>query len=217
MLVEATPGAWWKTAVIYQIYIRSFADANGDGIGDINGIRAHLAYVAGLGVDAIWITPWYPSPMADGGYDVADYRAIDPLFGTLDDADALIGEVHRAGLRILIDLVPNHTSSAHAWFKAALAAPRHAAERQRYHFRPGRGPRGSRPPNNWRSVFGGPAWTRVCAAQTGARATGTCTCSRPSSPTSTGTIPKSAPSSNRYCASGWNAASTVSASTWRTA
>src|SRR5262249_19402949 len=110
MLVEATPGAWWKTAVIYQIYIRSFADASGDGGGDINGIRAHLPYVARLGVDAIWITPWYPSPMADGGYDVADYRAIDPLFGTLADADALIDEVHRAGLRIIIDLVPNHTS-----------------------------------------------------------------------------------------------------------
>jgi alpha-glucosidase len=161
MLVEATPGAWWKTAVIYQIYIRSFADASGDGVGDINGIRAHLAYVGRLGVDAIWVTPWYPSPMADGGYDVADYRAIDPLFGTLDDADALIDEVHRAGLRIIIDLVPNHTSSEHPWFKAALAASPHAAERQRYHFRTGRGPRGSQPPNNWRSVFGGPAWTRV--------------------------------------------------------
>ena len=152
---------WWRGAVIYQIYIRSFGDGNGDGVGDIAGIRARLPYLARLGVDAIWINPWYPSPMADGGYDVADYRDVDPALGTLAEADALIADAHQHGLRVVLDIVPNHTSSAHPWFQAALAAAPGSAERERYLFRDGRGPGGEQPPNNWRSVFGGPAWTRV--------------------------------------------------------
>ena len=151
--------AWWRNAVVYQVYIRSFADSNGDGIGDIAGIRSRLDYLAGLGVDAIWITPWYRSPMADGGYDVADYRDIDPLFGTLDDARDLILDAHGRGIRVIVDLVPNHTSSAHRWFVEALEAPRGSAARSRYIFRDGRGPGGTEPPNNWRSTFGGAAWT----------------------------------------------------------
>jgi alpha-glucosidase len=154
-------GQWWRGAVIYQIYIRSFADGNGDGIGDISGLRSRLPYLVSLGVDGVWINPWYPSPLADGGYDVADYRAIHPLLGTLDEAEALIADAHDAGLRVLLDLVPNHTSDQHAWFQAALAAGPGTPQRQRYHFHPGRGPDGSEPPNNWRSVFGGPAWTRA--------------------------------------------------------
>jgi alpha-glucosidase len=153
--------AWWRSAVIYQIYPRSFADSNGDGIGDLNGVRSRLRYLANLGVDAIWLSPFYPSPQADGGYDVADYRDVDPIFGTLDDARALIGEAHQHGLRIIIDLVPNHTSDQHPWFRAALAAGPGSPERARYLFRDGRGVDGSQPPNNWTSNFGGPAWTRV--------------------------------------------------------
>ncbi|GLZ28907.1 alpha-glucosidase [Lentzea sp. NBRC 105346] len=145
---------WWRDAVIYQVYIRSLADGSGDGVGDIAGIRSRLPHFADLGVDALWITPWYPSPMADGGYDVADYRDIDPLFGSLDDAQRLIEEAHDAGLRVIIDLVPNHTSDQHPWFKDALSGHR----RDRYVFREGRD---GGPPNDWRSVFGGPAWTRV--------------------------------------------------------
>ena len=152
---------WWTNAVIYQIYPRSFADASGDGIGDINGIRAHVGYLARLGVDAVWITPWYRSPMADHGYDVADFRAIDPIFGSLADAQALIDDVHAAGLRIILDVVPNHTSDEHAWFKAALASPPGSVERQRYIFRAGRGSNGEQPPNNWRSGFGDSAWTQT--------------------------------------------------------
>ncbi len=161
-MIETRSGSdWWRTAVIYQVYLRSFADGNGDGIGDLPGLRARLPYVAGLGVDAIWITPWYPSPMADGGYDVADYRAIDPLFGTLDDAQTVLDDAHGLGLRVLVDIVPNHTSSEHRWFQAALRASPGSVERGRYHFRDGRGPGGDEPPNDWRSAFGGPAWTRV--------------------------------------------------------
>lgn len=152
---------WWHDAVIYQVYIRSFADGNGDGIGDIAGLRQRLPYLAGLGVDALWLNPWYPSPMADGGYDVADYRDIDPAFGTLDDADALLEDAHRLGLRILIDIVPNHTSSDHVWFRKARAEGPASPWRDRYVFRQGRGPGGGEPPNDWRSVFGGPAWTRI--------------------------------------------------------
>ncbi|MFE1754225.1 glycoside hydrolase family 13 protein [Streptomyces anandii] len=152
---------WWRSAVIYQVYIRSFADGNGDGVGDIAGIRSRLPYLKSLGVDAIWINPWYKSPMADHGYDVADYRDIDPLFGTLGDAEQLIEEAHRHGIRVIPDIVPNHTSDQHAWFRAALAAGPGSPERERYVFRSGRGPDGAEPPNDWVSAFGGPAWTRL--------------------------------------------------------
>src|SRR5690606_38532165 len=145
----------------YQVYPRSFADGDGDGIGDLPGITARLDHLAGLGVDAVWLSPFYTSPMADAGYDVADYRDVDPLFGTLADADRLIERAHALGLRVIVDLVPNHTSDQHAWFRAALTAGPGSPERERYIFRDGRGPDGAEPPNNWKSVFGGPAWTRV--------------------------------------------------------
>ncbi|MDF2734114.1 MAG: aglA [Chloroflexota bacterium] len=161
MTVDDAARPWWRDAVVYQIYIRSFADGDGDGIGDIAGVRSRLPYLRDLGVDAVWINPWFPSPMADGGYDVADYRDIDPLFGTLADADALIAEAHGLGLRVLLDIVPNHTSDRHPWFVDALAAGRGSPERLRYLFREGRGRGGSEPPTDWESVFGGPAWTRV--------------------------------------------------------
>jgi alpha-glucosidase len=160
----AAGDAWWRSAAIYQLYVRSFADGNGDGIGDLAGVRAHLTYLAGLGVDAIWFNPWYPSPMSDAGYDISDYRNIEPAFGTLADADALIAEAHAVGIRIIIDVVPNHGSDQHPWFQAALAAAPGSPERDRFWFRPGRGPDGSQPPNGWQSIFGGPAWTRVAAA-----------------------------------------------------
>jgi alpha-glucosidase len=155
------PSPWWREAVIYQVYLRSFADGNGDGTGDISGLRSRLPYLRSLGVDGLWVNPWYVSPLHDGGYDVADYRDIDPRFGTLDEAVGLIEEAGRNGLRVLVDLVPNHTSSEHPWFQEALASPPGSQARARYHFRTGRGPDGSRPPNHWRSVFGGRAWTRV--------------------------------------------------------
>lgn len=152
---------WLRSAVVYQIYPRSFADGNGDGVGDLAGIRARLPYLAELGVDAVWISPWYASPMADGGYDVADYRDIDPLFGSLAEAERLIAEAHALGLRIIIDLVPNHCSDQHPWFAEAVAAGPGSPQRARFHFRPGRGTAGELPPNDWQSHFGGPAWTRV--------------------------------------------------------
>jgi alpha-glucosidase len=163
----ATP--WWRGAVVYQVYIRSFADGNGDGVGDIAGLRARLRHLADLGVDALWINPWYPSPLRDGGYDVADFRAIDPRYGTLAEADRMIDDAHELGLRVLLDLVPNHTSDEHAWFREALAAGPGSPERARFIFRDGRGPGGREPPNDWKSNFGGPAWTRVREAdgQTG--------------------------------------------------
>lgn len=157
--VGRTP--WWAETVGYQIYIRSFADSNGDGIGDLKGITDHLGYLELLGVQTIWITPFYPSPMADAGYDVSDPRNIDPMFGTLADFDELVAAAHRHHLRVLIDLVPNHTSSEHPWFQQALASPHHSPERRRYHFSEGTGEDGQHPPNNWASIFGGPAWTRV--------------------------------------------------------
>ncbi|MFG2088098.1 glycoside hydrolase family 13 protein [Spirillospora sp. NPDC048824] len=152
---------WWRDAVIYQVYVRSFADSGGDGVGDLPGVRARLPYLVGLGVDALWLTPFYVSPMADFGYDVADYRDVDPLFGTLADARDLIADAHARGLRIIVDVVPNHTSDRHAWFQAALAASPGSPERARYVFRDGRGRGGAEPPNDWESVFGGPAWTRL--------------------------------------------------------
>jgi len=155
----ATP--WWRSAVVYQVYIRSFADGNGDGDGDIAGLRSRLPYLAGLGVDAIWINPWYRSPMRDGGYDVADFRAIDPRFGTLAEAETMIREAHELGLRVLLDLVPNHLSDRHAWFQEAVIAGHGSPERARFIFRDGHGPDGSEPPNDWKSNFGGPAWTRI--------------------------------------------------------
>jgi alpha-glucosidase len=152
---------WWHDAVVYQIYVRSFADSNGDGVGDLPGIRGRLAHVADLGADAVWLTPFYRSPMADHGYDVADYRDVDPLFGTLEDLDKLLVEAHGLGLRVIVDLVPNHTSSEHAWFKQALADPT-SDKRDWYVFRPPSADGG--PPNNWTSVFGGPAWTLDAAS-----------------------------------------------------
>ncbi|MEU5938440.1 glycoside hydrolase family 13 protein [Micromonospora sp. NPDC047548] len=152
---------WWRSAVVYQVYVRSFADADGDGVGDLRGIRERLPYLRDLGVDALWLTPFYTSPQIDAGYDVADYRDVDPLFGTLTDFDAMITDAHALGLRIIVDLVPNHTSSAHPWFQAALAAGPGSPEREFYLFADGKGERGERPPNDWESIFGGPAWTRV--------------------------------------------------------
>ena len=152
---------WYRRAVVYQIYVRSFADGDGDGTGDIAGIRRRLPHLASLGIDAIWVNPWYVSPLLDGGYDVADYRSIDPRYGTVDEATAFIEEAAALGIRVLVDLVPNHTSFEHAWFRAALDSPPGSPERARYHFVDGRGVDGESPPNDWPSVFGGPAWTRV--------------------------------------------------------
>ena len=155
---------WWRSAVIYQIYPRSFADLNGDGVGDLAGITSRLGALAELGVDAIWLSPFMVSPQRDAGYDVADYCDVDPLFGTLADFDAMLAEAHRLGIRVIIDLVPNHSSDQHPWFQEALAGPPGGPERARYLFRDGRGDDGELPPNNWGSVFGGAAWTRVTEA-----------------------------------------------------
>ncbi|MBK4347306.1 glycoside hydrolase family 13 protein [Lacisediminihabitans changchengi] len=154
-------GDWWRSAVIYQVYPRSFADANGDGIGDLDGIRSRLPYLSALGVDAVWLSPFYVSPQADAGYDVADYTDVDPVFGTLADFDALLAATHDAGLRMIVDLVPNHSSDEHPWFVEAVAAAPGSPERDRYVIRDGRGVDGELPPNNWRSLFGGPAWDRL--------------------------------------------------------
>ena len=152
---------WWRDAVFYEIYVRSFADGNGDGVGDLAGIRSRLPYLRDLGVDALWLTPFYPSPGADHGYDVADPRDVDPLFGDLAELDALVADAHDLGLRVTVDVVPNHTSDQRDWFRQALAAGPGSPERDRYIFRRGRGRDGAQPPNNWESVFGGPAWERV--------------------------------------------------------
>lgn len=152
---------WWRSAVIYQIYPRSFSDANGDGIGDLPGILEHLDYVHALGVDAIWLSPFFRSPQADSGYDISDFRDVDELFGSLSDFDCLLTRAHELELRVVVDLVPNHTSSAHPWFRAALSSAPGSVERARYQFRDGRGEAGSTPPNNWQSLFSGPAWTRL--------------------------------------------------------
>ena len=152
---------WWRQAVVYQVYPRSFADSNGDGLGDIPGITSRVPYLAELGVDAIWLSPFYPSDLADGGYDVADYRDVDPRLGTLADMDELIAQLHAHGIRVVVDIVPNHTSDKHVWFQEALAAGRGSAARARYIFREGTGVDGAEPPTDWVSVFGGSAWARV--------------------------------------------------------
>ena len=168
-----TPGssiaAWWASAVVYQVYPRSFADANGDGMGDLRGVTAHLDHLQKLGVDAVWLSPFYRSPQADAGYDVADYRQVDPLFGSLADFDDMLQKAHRLGLKVIVDLVPNHTSDEHLWFQQALASPPGSRERDRYMFRPGKDSvpgsgLGDLAPNNWKSIFGGPAWTRITEA-----------------------------------------------------
>ncbi len=152
---------WWEDAVFYQVYPRSFRDSNGDGIGDLKGITKQLDYIAQLGVDALWLSPFYPSPQVDAGYDVSDYCDVDPQFGTLADFDELLSQAHARGLKVTIDIVPNHCSNQHPWFLAAVAAGRGSAERARFHFVDGRGDNGNEPPSNWTSVFGGPSWTRV--------------------------------------------------------
>src|SRR5437764_8175545 len=142
-LARAESRPWWRSSAIYQVYVRSFADGNGDGIGDLAGVRARLPYLKDLGIDAIWFNPWYPSPMADGGYDVADYRSIDPMFGTLEEAEQLIAEADALGIRVIIDIVPNHVSDKHPWFQEALAAGPGAPQRERFWSRPR--PRAARP------------------------------------------------------------------------
>jgi alpha-glucosidase len=167
-MTDAKDGAdprWWRDAVIYEVYVRSFADSNGDGVGDIAGITDRLAQLADLGIDAVWLTPFYRSPMADGGYDVADYCDVDPTLGTLADFDALVEKAHDLGVRVIVDLVPNHTSDQHEWFKAALAAGRASVERARYIFREGSGVDGAEPPSDWVANFGGSAWTQVADGQ----------------------------------------------------
>ncbi len=159
--LQVSAPSWWADAVVYQVYIRSFADSDGDGVGDLAGVVGRLPYLAALGVDALWLTPFYRSPMADHGYDIVDQCDVDPLFGTLADADALLAEAHRLGLRVIVDLVPNHTSDEHRWFVEAVADPA-SPLRDRYLFRPGRG---DGPPNTWPSVFGGSAWTQVADGQ----------------------------------------------------
>ena len=152
---------WWRQAVVYQIYPRSFADADGNGIGDLRGITSRVPYLRELGVDAVWLSPFYPSALADGGYDVDDYRDVDIRIGTLDDFDAMAAALSAAGIKLIVDIVPNHSSDRHAWFREALSAPAGSPARDRYIFREGNGPDGSLPPADWTSAFGGPAWTRV--------------------------------------------------------
>ena len=164
-MTNSGPGDdWWRSAVVYQVYPRSFSDMNGDGVGDLAGVIDKLGYLELLGVDAIWLSPIMRSPMADHGYDVSDPRDIDPLFGDLATFDSLVSEAHDRDIRVTMDLVPNHTSNQHAWFSKALAAGPGSPERDRYIFRDGRGDDGELPPNNWTSVFGGPAWSRITEA-----------------------------------------------------
>ena len=159
--VPSGPSTDWSRGATFQLYLRSFADGDGDGVGDLKGALARLSYIKDLGVDAVWVSPWFVSPMADGGYDVADYCDINPMFGTLHDADVFIEECHRLGIKVMIDIVPNHCSKDHPWFQAALAAAVGSPERERFYFRDGRGENGEEPPTDWVSVFGGRAWTRV--------------------------------------------------------
>ena len=161
-LHEPSKGSqWWRSGVIYQIYPRSFLDSNGDGMGDLPGITKGLSALKELGVDAVWLSPFYSSPQKDAGYDVSNYVEVDPIFGTLEDFDLLLDSAHQLGLRVMIDLVPNHSSDQHEWFQRALTSPKGSPERNFYHFKDGRGENGELPPNNWVSMFGGPAWTRV--------------------------------------------------------
>jgi alpha-glucosidase len=152
---------WWRQAVVYQVYPRSFADANGDGIGDLPGVTSRVPYLQQLGVDAVWLSPFYPSALADGGYDVDDYRDVDPRLGTLADFDEMVAALHEAGIKVVVDIVPNHSSDRHEWFREALASPPGSPARDRYIFRDGLGPDGSQPPSDWESIFGGPAWERT--------------------------------------------------------
>jgi alpha-glucosidase len=163
-MTHSVDARWWSTALFYQVYPRSFRDSDGDGVGDLDGVTAKLDYLKALGVDAIWLNPVMVSPMADNGYDVADPRDVDPLFGGIEALDRLTDAAHRLGMKVTMDLVPNHTSSQHPWFQAALAASPDSDQRERYIFRDGRGPGGIHPPNNWVSIFGGPAWTRIVDA-----------------------------------------------------
>ncbi|PWH07885.1 alpha-amylase [Brachybacterium endophyticum] len=157
----AADPAWWRQAAVYQIYPRSFADGTGDGIGDLRGIISRIPYLQELGIDAVWLSPFYPSALADGGYDVDDYRDVDPRIGTLEEFDEMATALHTAGIRLIVDIVPNHTSDRHRWFQEALAAGRGSRARERYIFREGRGENGELPPADWESIFGGPAWTQV--------------------------------------------------------
>ena len=150
------PYSWWQRGIVYHVYPRSFADSDGDGVGDLPGIKGKLEYLAWLGVDAAWLSPIYPSPMADFGYDITDYAGVDPLFGTLSDFDGLVAEAHRLGLKVLLDFVPNHTSREHPWFREARSS-RESTRREWYLWADPAADGG--PPNNWLSVFGGPAWT----------------------------------------------------------
>ncbi len=152
---------WWRQAVVYQVYPRSFSDSNADGLGDIAGITEKVGYLRRLGADAIWLSPFYPSELADGGYDVADYRNVDPRLGTLEDFDEMVRTLHDAGIKVVVDIVPNHTSDQHEWFQAALAASPGSPERDRYIFRKGLGDSDEIAPADWVSVFGGPSWSPV--------------------------------------------------------
>ena len=158
---DLTDPSWWRTAVVYQVYPRSFADGNGDGIGDLTGMIDRVPYLARLGIDAVWLSPFYPSALADGGYDVDDYCDVDPRIGTLAQFDDLVAALHSEGIRVVVDIVPNHSGSGHRWFQAALAAAPGSPERARYIFRDGLGATGELPPSDWVSHFGGSAWTRV--------------------------------------------------------
>ncbi|WP_113716242.1 glycoside hydrolase family 13 protein [Arthrobacter dokdonensis] len=160
-LLPTPDETWWRQAAVYQIYPRSFADSNGDGVGDLSGITDRVPYLVELGIDAVWLSPFYPSALADGGYDVDDYRNVDPRLGTLADFDVMTQALHAAGIRLIVDIVPNHTSDRHEWFREALASPKGSAARERYIFRDGAGPDGAEPPADWESTFGGPAWEPV--------------------------------------------------------
>ena len=160
-MTERQDQGWWRNATIYQVYPRSFQDTDGDGEGDLRGVIKRLPYLRWLGVDAIWLSPFYRSPNRDGGYDVSDPRDVDPRFGDLTTAKELIEQTHNAGLKIIVDIVPNHFSTDHNWFKEAINSPKNSEARKRFHFYDGRGEFGEIPPNNWNSIFGGPAWTRI--------------------------------------------------------